>query len=338
MTSRLSLVAGAVALVVLLPLHAFAQVFGVFTWQMQPYCNRITLTLKNTTAGFTLDGTDDQCGVSRGSAYGVATFTPTGTVALNFTIVPAPAAKAIHVSAIVDPGTGSGSWTDSAGRTGTFALGAATGGATRPDPTTTLAAGSVTSAELADGAVTGAKVNSAQVQLRVSGTCPAGQQVMAVNANGTVQCGVTTPGAGSIGTSQLADGGVTAAKVDSAQVQLRVSSSCSAGQLMVGVNANGTVLCAAPATPVANLECTNTNVASSTISANSSNFFNNPACPSGYSAVTPYCWTASPGVYSQGSGYNANAVGNATFCSWQNTTGSPQTVFGGNVCCRVPAQ
>lgn len=348
MTTRLSILTGAIALVVLLPLHASAQVFGVFTWQMQPYCNRITLTLKNTTAGFTLDGTDDQCGVSRGSAYGVATFTPTGTVALNFTIVPAPGGKAIHVSAIVDPGNGSGSWTDSAGRTGMFALGAATGGATRPDPTSALAAGSVTSTELADGAVTGAKVNSAQVQLRVSGTCPAGEQVVAVNANGTVQCGTTTPGAGSIGTSQLADGGVTAAKlasgavtsakVDSAQVQLRVSGSCSAGQLMVGVNANGTVLCAAPTTPAASLECTNTSVSSFTISANTTNFFNNPACPSGYTAVTPYCWTATPGVYNQGSGYNANAPGNSTFCSWQNSTGSSQTVFGGNVCCRVPAQ
>jgi len=84
--------------------------------------------------------------------------------------------------------------------------------------------------------------------------------------------------------------------------------------------------------------CTNTTVQTFTITANSVNFFNNPNCPVGYTAVTPYCWTASSGVYSQGSGYNANAVGNATFCSWQNTTASNQSVFGGNVCCRVPGR
>lgn len=87
------------------------------------------------------------------------------------------------------------------------------------------------------------------------------------------------------------------------------------------------------------LDCISTGTPSSfTISANSTNFFNNPACPTGYKAVTPYCWTASAGVYSQGSGYNANAAGNPTFCSWQNTTASNQTVFGGNVCCRVPGR
>lgn len=292
--NRLSLLAGAIALALLLPVNASAQVFGTFTWQMQPYCNQITLTLKNTTAGFTLDGTDDQCGVSRGSAYGVATFTPTGTVALNFTIVPAPSGKAIHVSAVVDPGTGSGAWNDSAGRTGTFSLGTATGGAARPDPTSTLGAGAVSTTTLADGAVT---------------------------------------------TAKLAAGAVTSAKVDSSQVQLRVSNSCAAGQLMIGVNANGTVLCAAPTRPAANLECLTTGTPTSfSLAANSTNFFNNPACPAGYTAVTPYCWTSSAGVYSQGSGYNANVASNATFCSWQNTTGASQPVFGGNLCCRVPAQ
>lgn len=87
-----------------------------------------------------------------------------------------------------------------------------------------------------------------------------------------------------------------------------------------------------------NLNCTNTTVQTFTINASTTNFFNNPSCPTGYTAVTPYCWTAASGVYSQGSGYNANAVGNPTFCAWQNTTASNQSVFGGNVCCRVPGR
>lgn len=81
--------------------------------------------------------------------------------------------------------------------------------------------------------------------------------------------------------------------------------------------------------------CVNTSVQTFTITANTTNFFNNPNCPAGYTAITPYCWTAASGVYSQGSGYNANASGNATFCAWQNTTASSQSVFGGNVCCRL---
>lgn len=91
--------------------------------------------------------------------------------------------------------------------------------------------------------------------------------------------------------------------------------------------------------PVAtSLDCVNTGVSSFTILANAANFFNNPSCPAGYVATTPYCWTASTGVYSQGSGYNANTSGNTTFCSWQNTNAADKTVFGGNVCCRVPGR
>lgn len=86
------------------------------------------------------------------------------------------------------------------------------------------------------------------------------------------------------------------------------------------------------------LDCVNTAASTFTIAANTVNFFNNPSCPAGYRATTPYCWTAASGVYHQGSGYNNNTPSNPTFCAWQNTTGSNQTVFGGNVCCRVPGR
>jgi hypothetical protein len=87
-----------------------------------------------------------------------------------------------------------------------------------------------------------------------------------------------------------------------------------------------------------NLNCVATAVSTFNISGNSANFFNNPTCPTGYTATTPYCWTATSGVYSQGGGYNANAVGSATFCAWQNTNATAQQVFGGNMCCRVPGR
>jgi hypothetical protein len=112
------------AAVALSPAGADAQVFGTFTWQMQPYCNRVTLTLSNSPGGFTLSGSDDQCGsVSKGSAAGVAVINGDGTVGLNFTIVTPPAGLAIHVSASVSPATGQGTWSDDVGNSGTFALG-----------------------------------------------------------------------------------------------------------------------------------------------------------------------------------------------------------------------
>lgn len=288
--------AAAAALTLVLPVLAATQTFGTFTWQMRPYCNRIALTLNYTPAGFTLDGSDDQCAVSggsRGSAYGVATFTPAGSVALNFTLVPAPSGKAIHVSALVDPGTGNGTWQDSAGRTGAFTLGTTAGGSARPDPTTVILPGSVGAAELVDGGVT---------------------------------------------TSKLAAGAVTAAKVDGSQVQLRVSGACAAGQLMLGVNADGTVQCGTASRPAANLECVSTTYPTFTLAPGASTYFTNPACPAGYTAIQPFCWTPAAGVFSRGNGYVNNLVGEATFCAWQNTTNSSQVTFGGNVCCRTPAQ
>lgn len=110
--------------VLLAPTGAYAQVFGTFTWQMQPYCNRVTLTLANTSGGFTLSGSDDQCGaVDRGSAAGVAVFNTDGTVGLNFTIVAPPAGQPVHVSARVSPTTGQGTWSDDVGNGGSFAFG-----------------------------------------------------------------------------------------------------------------------------------------------------------------------------------------------------------------------
>ncbi|HUU35579.1 MAG TPA: hypothetical protein VMW48_16045, partial [Vicinamibacterales bacterium] len=38
---------------------ASAQVFGTFTWQMQPYCNQVTLTIMQIPTGYTIDGFDN---------------------------------------------------------------------------------------------------------------------------------------------------------------------------------------------------------------------------------------------------------------------------------------
>jgi hypothetical protein len=126
-----------VAEVLVAPAAASAQVFGTFSWQMQPYCNRVTITLTTAAPGFTLAGTDDQCGTgTRGSVTGVGQFNPNGTVGLSFTIITSPAAQPVHVSALVSPTNGQGSWSDSLGNHGTFGFfGAQAGLPPRPDPT-----------------------------------------------------------------------------------------------------------------------------------------------------------------------------------------------------------
>lgn len=120
----------------------------------------MTLTLTSLSGNFNLDGSDDQCGATnKGSAVGVGIFNAVGNVTLNFTIVTAPGAKPVHVSAIVSPANGSGTWTDSVGNSGTFAFfGNVPGLPARPLPASGLAAAVITTTELAPNAVTGAQV------------------------------------------------------------------------------------------------------------------------------------------------------------------------------------
>ena len=41
---------------------ANAQSLGTFRWQLQPFCNVITVTVVQQGGTYTLDGTDDRCG------------------------------------------------------------------------------------------------------------------------------------------------------------------------------------------------------------------------------------------------------------------------------------
>jgi hypothetical protein len=137
-SGRVRVAAAALVLSALAVPDASAQVFGTFTWQMQPYCNNVTLTLTSAPTGFRLDGSDDQCGAAtKGSAAGIGVFNPDGSVGINFTIIASPSGRGVQVSGIVSPANGQGTWTDSAGNSGTFAFfGATPGLPTRPLPAT----------------------------------------------------------------------------------------------------------------------------------------------------------------------------------------------------------
>jgi len=141
--------------------EARAQVVGQFRWQLQPYCNVLTVTVTSAGAAFTLDGTDDQCGgLPPTSTYGTAHVNPDGSIGIGLTTVLAVPVRVVHTTALINLASLGGAWRDTAGNAGTFVFtpGSPAAGPARPVPPGGLATGSVGGQALAAGAVTAAKI------------------------------------------------------------------------------------------------------------------------------------------------------------------------------------
>jgi hypothetical protein len=136
-TPRRTIVALAVWLALLGGTAASAQPLGTFRWQIQPYCNILSISVVQQGGVYLLNGTDDQCGASvQASVTGLAFQNPSGSIGFGLTVVTAPGGASIHIDATVNIATLNGAWRDSTGRAGTFIFtpGAGTGGTSREPP------------------------------------------------------------------------------------------------------------------------------------------------------------------------------------------------------------
>jgi len=187
------------AAMVLVATSAFAQTIGTFRWQLQPFCNVVSIDVTQQGAHYRLDGFDDQCGAAqRAPLVGLATLNPDSTIGLGLNLVTVPGGRSVHVDARITLAQLGGPWSDSAGNSGTFVFnGAAAGLPPRPVPpgvapgsvtSAALAPGAVTAAAIADGTIGAADVNSAEVQRRIATTCAAGLYFTGVSATGAPTC------------------------------------------------------------------------------------------------------------------------------------------------------
>lgn len=192
---------------------AEAQTIGTFRFQLRPYCNVVTLTVVQQGGQYQVDGFDDQCGSGPAPTTGLAVFAG-GGLTFGLTIVPSPAGGPVTVDASLNLGTLSGVWRDSAENAGSFVLvgGAGNGGAPRPPAGTGDISAVAAGTGLTGGATAGVAqlaVDFAATQQRVTGSCPAGQLMTAVNQNGSVACQTVSGSGGGDITAVTAGAGLT---------------------------------------------------------------------------------------------------------------------------------
>jgi hypothetical protein len=131
MTLRTMLFASLAFLMLSAPVYG-QQVIGTFSWQTQPYCNVLTLTVIQQGAVYQLLGTDNLCGAGNAPVSGTAV-PSAGGVAFGLT-VSLSSGRASQISAAINLITLSGTWADADGNTGPLVFAGNSGGSPRPAP------------------------------------------------------------------------------------------------------------------------------------------------------------------------------------------------------------
>src|SRR5690348_6377635 len=109
--ARIARTACGVGLAVLGVSGASAQDIGTFRWQLQPFCNIVTVQVTQVGGIYRLEGTDDQCGAATvAPVIGIAAINPTGSIGLGLTHVTTPGGVPVHVDALVTLPGASGTW------------------------------------------------------------------------------------------------------------------------------------------------------------------------------------------------------------------------------------
>lgn len=103
-----------------LPGVSTAQTLGTYKWQLQPYCNIVSVTVTQVGGVYRVEGTDDRCGASQAaSVIGTAFMNADGSIGMGLNIVAVPNGQPQPLSAVLSLTTLSGTWSD-AGSNGSF--------------------------------------------------------------------------------------------------------------------------------------------------------------------------------------------------------------------------
>lgn len=227
------------------------QALGTFRWQLRPYCNLITLIVRQDGPVYTLTGFDDQCGTgAAASLVGTAFLNPDGSIGFGLTGVTAPGAAPVVLYARLDLGTVGGPWSDSAGNAGTMVLtaGAGASGSPRTVPANGIRPGSVTADQIAAGAIGSGhlapgSVSAAQLALgSITGAHLAPGSVAGAHiASGAISGAHVA--AGSLTGTHIANGSITAAQLAPGSAQPPIAGQCPVGQYLRGFRPSGEVIC-----------------------------------------------------------------------------------------------